>query len=110
MIWSNLCDYSDGYILVSATITITGSVDDDDDDDDDDDAEIADERNKEIIFENGGLFSDCISNINNTQIYNAKDIDLVMPMYNLIDTAPICSHLLKKSLMENFIFCAVRKQ
>ena len=106
MTWSNLCDYNDGYILVSATRTITGSVDDDDDDD----AEIADERNKEIIFENRGLFSDCISNINNTQIYNAKDIDLVKPMYNLIDTAPICSHLLKKSLMENFIFCAVRKQ
>ena len=65
MIWTNLCHYSDGYIFVSATITITGSVDDDDDDDG---AEIADERNKEIIFENRGPFSDCISNINNTQI------------------------------------------
>ena len=63
MIWTNLYHYSDGYIFVSATITVTGSVDDDDDG-----AEIADERKKEIIFENRGPFSDCISNINNTQI------------------------------------------
>ena len=26
-----------------------------------------------------------ISEINNTQIYNAKDIEIVMPMYNLIE-------------------------
>ena len=42
MIRSNLCDYNDGYILVSGTITITGE-------EDDDAAKKADERNKEVI-------------------------------------------------------------
>ena len=30
-------------------------------------------------------FTDCISKINNAQVYNAKDIDVVMPVYNLIE-------------------------
>ena len=30
-------------------------------------------------------FTDCISEISNTQIHNEKDIDVVMPMYNLIE-------------------------
>ena len=30
-------------------------------------------------------FTDCRSEINNTQIDNAKDLDVVMPMYNLIE-------------------------
>ena len=38
-----------------------------------------------MIFKNCAPFTDCISEINNTQIDNAKDIDLVMPMYNLIE-------------------------
>ena len=39
---------------------------------------------KELIFKNCALFTDCISEINNIQVYNAKDVALVMPMYNLI--------------------------
>ena len=31
------------------------------------------------------IFNECISEINNTQADNAKDIDVVMPMYNLIE-------------------------
>ena len=38
-----------------------------------------------MIFKNCAPFADCISEINNTQIDNAKDIDVVMPMYNLIE-------------------------
>ena len=41
--------------------------------------------NKEVIFKNCGPFTDCISETNNTQIDNAKDIDVVMPMYSLIE-------------------------
>ena len=41
-------------------------------------------RNKKVIFKNCAPFTDCISKINNTQIDNAKDFDIVMPMYNLI--------------------------
>ena len=39
---------------------------------------------KKLIFENCASFIDCISEINNAQVDNAKDVDLVMPMYNLI--------------------------
>ena len=38
-----------------------------------------------MIFKNWEPFINCISKINNTQIDNAKDIDIVMPMYNLIE-------------------------
>ena len=31
------------------------------------------------------LFTDCISEINNTEIDNAKYVDVVMPMYNFIE-------------------------
>ena len=41
--------------------------------------------NKEVVFKNCALFTDCISEINNTQIDNDKDLNVVMPMYNLIE-------------------------
>ena len=41
--------------------------------------------NKKVIFKNCELCFDCINEINNTQIGNAKGIDVVMPMYNLIE-------------------------
>ena len=75
---SNLCDYSDAYILVSGTITITREGADDD-------AKRLDERYKGVIFKNYASFIEYISNVNNTQIDSAKDIDVVMPMYNLIE-------------------------
>ena len=45
----------------------------------------ANNTNKKVIFKNCGPFANCISKINNTQIDNGKDIDIVMPMYNLIE-------------------------
>ena len=78
MIRSNFCDYSDAYILVSGTITIDGAGEDNN-------AKREDERNKGVIFKNCAPFTECITNINNTQIDNAKDIDVMMPMYNLIE-------------------------
>ena len=45
----------------------------------------ANNNHKELVFKNCAPFTDCISEINNTQIDNAKDIDLVMLMYNLIE-------------------------
>ena len=74
----DLCDYADAYILVKGTITITGAGDDAA-------ARRADERNKGVIFKNCAPFTKCISRINNTDIDNAQDIDIVMPMYNLIE-------------------------
>ena len=78
MLKSSLCDYSDAYILVKGTITITGAGADAA-------ARQADERDKGVIFKNCALFTNCVSQINNTQVDNAKDIDIVMPMYNLIE-------------------------
>ena len=78
MLKSSLCDYSDAYILVKGTITITGAGNDAA-------ARQADERDKGVVFKNCAPFINCISEINNTQIDNAKDIDIVMPMYNLIE-------------------------
>ena len=45
----------------------------------------ANNTNKKVIFKNCAPFANCISKINNTQIDNGKDIDIVMPMYNLIE-------------------------
>ena len=44
-----------------------------------------DERNKEVVCKNCAPFTDCISKVNNIQIDNVKYIDVVMPMYNLIE-------------------------
>ena len=78
MLKSSLCDYSDAYILVKRKITITGAGDDAA-------ARQADERDKDVAIKNCAPFTNCISGIDNTQIDNAKDIDIVMPMYNLIE-------------------------
>ena len=78
MLRSSLCDYNDAYILVSATITVPNTAAAA--------AAAADPINrKNIIIKNCAPFTNCISEINNTQIDNAKDIDIVMPMYNLIE-------------------------
>ena len=78
MLKSSLCDYSDAYIIVKGTITITGAGADAA-------ARQADERDKGVAFKNCAPFINCISEINNIQVDNAKDIDVVMPMYNLIE-------------------------
>ena len=78
MLKSSLCDYSDAYILVKGKITITGAGADAA-------ARQADERDKGVALKNCVPFTNCISEINNTQVDNAKDIDIVMPMYSLIE-------------------------
>ena len=45
----------------------------------------ANNANKTLIFKNFAPFTDCISEINNTQVYNAKSIDVTMPIYNIIE-------------------------
>ena len=78
MLKSSLCDYSDAYIIVKGTITNNerGA---------DAAARQADEKDKGVSFKNCAPLINCISEINNTQIDNAKNIDIVMPMYNLIE-------------------------
>ena len=78
MLKSSLCDYIDAYIVVKGTITINGRGADAG-------ARQANERDKGVSFKNCASIINCISGINNTQIDNARDIDIVMPMYNLIE-------------------------
>ena len=78
MMRSNLCDYSNAYILLNGTITIDWLGDNDA-------TKRADERSKGVIFKNCAPFTECISNINNTQINNAKYMHIMMLIYNLIE-------------------------
>ena len=76
MLKSSLCYYSDAHILVKGNITANNTAAADAN---------PDNTNKKIIFQNCAPFTNCLSEINNTQIDNAKDIDTVMPTYNLIE-------------------------
>ena len=75
MLRSNSCDYADAYILVEGTITISGAGDDAV-------ARQAEKRNKAA---NCAPFTKCISRINIIDIDTTQDIDIVMPIYNLIE-------------------------
>ena len=72
----SLYDYSDAYILVKGTTSANSTAAA---------CASANNTNKKVIFKNCAPFTNCISEINNMQIDNAKDIDIVMPMYNLIE-------------------------
>ena len=73
---SSLCDYSDVYVHVKRTVSVNNTVAAGTD---------ATNNNKKVIFKNCALFINCISEINNVQLDNAKNLDTVMPMYNLIE-------------------------
>ena len=76
MIRSNLCDYSDGYILVKGTITVPNM----------EAAGVAvNNTNKKVILKNCPPFTGCITQIKNIEVDDAQKIDIVMPMYNLIE-------------------------
>ena len=71
MLRSDLCDFSDAYIVVKGTITVTNPNNA--------------KRNKSVAFKNNAPFINSISKINGVQIDNAEDLDVVMPMYNLLE-------------------------
>ena len=76
MLRSTLCDYGDGYILVKGNITVNNAAAA---------GANANNTNKKVIFKNFAPFNNCINEINNTQIGNTEYIDIVMPMYSLIE-------------------------
>ena len=98
----DLCDYADAYILVKGTITITGAGDDAA-------ARRADERNKGVIFKNCAPFTKCISKTNDAEIDNAQDIDIVMPMYNLIEYSDNFSKTFRSSWSSTCYYLFYRK-
>ena len=63
--WSDLCDYSDAYIVVKGSITVEGYSD-------------AKTRNKKLTFKNNAPFRSCMSKINNTFLQNVEDLDILM--------------------------------
>ena len=75
MLRSDLCDYSDAYIVVKGDITLTKT----------NGRGIIDIRNRFLAFKNNAPFTNCISKINNVLIDNAEDLDIVMLMYNLLE-------------------------
>ena len=75
MLRSSLCGYSNEYILVKITITVPNIGT----------AAAPDNKNKRVMFKNCATFTDCISKMNNPQVDHAKDIDVVMPVCNLIE-------------------------
>ena len=75
MVKSSLYGYTDSYILVSQTITITGAGADEV-------TQKADEKSKELTFKNCASFA---VEINNIQVDNSKDLVVVMPLYNLTE-------------------------
>ena len=80
MLRSSLCDYSDPSIFVKGNITVNNNAGA---------GAAANNIGKKVIFENCAPFTNCISKINNTQKDNAEYIDLVMPVYNLIEYSEI---------------------
>ena len=72
MLRSDLCNFSDVYIVVEGDITLEGDND-------------ANKRNKNLVFKNNASFINCISKINGIKIDNAEDLDVVIPMYNLLE-------------------------
>ena len=68
VIKSNLCDYSDAYILVTGDITTTNG-----------------DANTKVAFKNCAPFTKCVTHIKDKHVDNVDNLDIVMPMYNLIE-------------------------
>ena len=79
MLRSDLCDYSDAYIVVKGTIDLLTTA-----------ANENDKAQKNDAFKNDAPFRSCISKINSTLIDNAEDLDIVMPIYNLLEYPQNC--------------------
>ena len=86
MLRSDLCNYADAYILVNGTITVTAPAGANN---------IRDKKNRPVILKNNAPFVSCITRINNEFIEDADDLDIVMPMYNLLE----CSKNYRKTIV-----------
>ena len=82
MIRSILFDYSDVYIHAKVTITVPNTAES---------AATVNNINKKVKFKNCTPFTNCINGTINTQVDDAQDIDIVMPMYNLTEFCDVYS-------------------
>ena len=76
MLRSNLCDYADACILVKGTVTVTANAGANN---------IRDKKNRKLILKNNAPFVLFITRINGELIEDDDDLDIVMPMYNLLE-------------------------
>ena len=74
MLRSDLCDFSEAYIVVKGDMTLTKT----------NERGIIHITNIFLAFKNNARFINWISKINNVLIDNAEDLDIVIPMYNLL--------------------------
>ena len=81
IIRSHFCDCSDSYILARGTITVRNTAAA---------SAAVNNTNKKVIFKNCAPFTDCITEINNTQVDDAQNIDVVTPMYNIGEYSDAC--------------------
>ena len=72
MLRSDLCDFSDAYIIVKGIVTVSADERD------------RDEMNRQVVLKNNAPFISCISKINGVLDENAEELDIAMPMYNLL--------------------------
>ena len=72
MLRSDLCDCSDAYVWVKGNITVT---------DPNNNANF----DRRLTLKNNAPFISCISKINDKLVENAEDLDIAMPMYNLLE-------------------------
>ena len=72
MLRSDLCEFSDAHIVVNRDISL--EVDDD-----------ANKHDRNLVFKNNASFINCIAKINGIKVDNAEDLDVVIPMYNLLE-------------------------
>lgn len=90
MMQKSLSDYRDAYTFMKVSIAVAGQALDA--------IAIAATRSfKQTIFENCAFFTGCIREINNTQVDNEKNLDFVIPKYNLIE----CSNNYQKVQCSN---------
>ena len=78
MLRSNLCDYSGAYIAVKRTTDLLAN-----------DANENVDAEKDVEFKNNATFRSCTLKINTTLIDNAENLNVVMPMYNLLELVKI---------------------
>ena len=90
MLRSDLCDFSDAYLVVKGDITFTNPNNA--------------KRNKPVAFKNNAPFINCILKINGKKIDNAEGLDVIMPIYNLLEYSKnYCIQKKKKKTNRNFM-------
>ena len=95
MLRSDLCDFSESYIVLKGDITVTKKTFTANDFEGPNNTaanvnatNTANNNafgNKKLVFKNNSPFISCISKINCVKIDNAEDLDVVLPMYNLLE-------------------------